>query len=188
MAKRHGGGYFRLKVAIGEMGESVGNAVISRLPSHGLRLFLYRHLFRMKIGRNSSVHMGCELFMPQRIRIGRNTVVGWDCVLDGRGLLRIGNNVDIANNVFIFTAQHDPQDPKYSYVKKRVEIGSNSWLASRCMVLPGVRVGQGAVVSAGAVVTRDVPPYTIVGGVPAKIIGKRRKKIHYRHNWRKWWH
>ena len=178
----------KLKVAVGEVGESVGNAVISRLPSHDIRLFLYRHIFRTKIGRNSSVHMGCEFFMPQRIRIGSNTVVGWDCVLDGRGKLVIKDNVDIANNVFIFTAMHDPQHPKYRYQKKKVVIGSNVWLSSRAMILPGVSVGEGAVVSAGAVVTRNVPPYTIVAGVPARIIGFRKRKIRYRHKWRKWWH
>jgi acetyltransferase-like isoleucine patch superfamily enzyme len=177
-----------MKVAAGEMGESTGNAVISRIPSHALRLFLYRHFFRTKIGAESSVHMGCELFMPQRIRIGRNTVIGWDCVLDGRGGLIIKDNVDIANNVFIFSAMHDPQDPHYRYVKKKVVIGNNVWLSSRCMILPGVRIGEGAVISAGAVVTRNIPPYAIVGGVPAKIIGTRNRTILYKHKWRKWWH
>jgi acetyltransferase-like isoleucine patch superfamily enzyme len=177
-----------LKIAVGEIGESAGNAVISKLPSHDIRLFLYRSVFRTRIGRDSTIHRGCELFMPTRIKIGRNTIVGWDSMLDGRGGLEIGNNVDIANNVFIFTAMHDPQDPFYRYVKKRVVIGDNVWLSSRSTILPGVRVGEGAVVSAGAVVTRDVKPYTIVAGVPARTIGKRKRNILYRHNWRKWWH
>lgn len=177
-----------LKIALGEIGESSGNAIISKIPSHDIRLFLYQTFFLTRIGRNSSIHRGCELFMPNRIRIGHNTVVGWDCVLDGRGWLYIGNNVDIANNVFIFTAMHDPQDPFYRYVKKRVIIEDNVWLSSRSMILPGIRIGEGAVVSAGAVVTRDVRPYTIVGGVPAHVLGRRNKKILYRNKWRKWWH
>lgn len=177
-----------LKIAVGEMGESAGNAIISKIPSHDIRLFLYRHLFRTRIGKDSTIHRGCELFMPQRIKIGRNTVIGWDCVLDGRGGLRIGNNVDIASNVFIFTAMHDPQDPYYRYVKKKVVIDDNVWISSRATILPGVHVGEGAVVGAGSVVTRDVRPYTIVGGSPARFVSTRNQDIRYRHKWRKWWH
>jgi maltose O-acetyltransferase len=109
----------------------------------------------------------------QGIRIGRRTVINHQCHLDGRGWLSIGDDVDISSGVWILTDAHDMNDPLFRETLAPVKIGNHVWIGSRATILPGVTVGEGAVVAAGAVVNRDVEPYTVVGGVPARQIGTR---------------
>lgn len=77
------------------------------------------------------------------------------------------------------TAEHDIDDPYFVGTEAPVHIGDYAWISSRATILPGVRIGNGAVVAAGAVVTKDVPDYTVVGGVPAKLIGVRNNQLKY---------
>lgn len=100
--------------------------------------------------------------------------------------MKIGNNVDIAQEVNIWTEQHDYNSPTYASVCKPVKIEDYVWIASRATVLPGVTIGKGAVVASGAIVTKDVPPYTVVAGVPARPIGIRNKELTYNLETRKW--
>ena len=162
------------------------NEVIGALPSAGLRLRWYRAALGVEIGRGSLVMMHVILSVAGRprpgrpgISIGRNTVVNPRCWLDGRGGLRIGDNVSISPEVCLITGAHDVDDPDFGLVYASIEIGDRVWLGARAMVMPGVRIGEGAVVGAGAVVTRDVAAYTIVGGVPAKQIGTRQRGLRY---------
>ena len=97
-----------------------------------------------------------------------------------RGGVIIGNCVDIAQDVSIWTEQHDYNRPTYAAVSAPVVIEDFVWIASRATILPGVTIGKGAVVACGAIVTHDVSPYTIVAGVPAKEIGKRNSELDYR--------
>ena len=117
---------------------------------------------------------------PYRISIGSFTRINKKVLLDGRGSsLVIGNNVDIAQEVNIWTLQHDYNDPYYSAVGKPVIVEDYVWIASRATILPGVTIGRGAVVASCAVVTKDVPPLSVVAGVPARIIGKRNDCMKY---------
>jgi maltose O-acetyltransferase len=95
--------------------------------------------------------------------------------------LVIGNHVDIASEVMIYNAQHDIESPGFLAVSGSVEIGDYVFIGPRSIILPGVNVGKGAVIAAGAVVTKDVLEQQIVGGVPAKVIGERGlKELNYR--------
>ena len=97
-------------------------------------------------------------------------------MFDSRGgLIRLGNNIDIAPEVNIWTLEHDPQDSDFSTKGGPVTIGDFVWIGNRAIILPNVIIGEGAVVASGAVVTKDVDPWTIMGGVPAKKIGNRNK-------------
>ena len=125
------------------------------------------------VGRN------VDLRSPYRIYIGRFSNINKQCVLDGRGSLRIGNCVDIAQDVYIWTEQHDYNSPTYNAVTASVIIEDYVWIASRATILPGVTIGRGAVIACGAVVTKDVPPLCIVAGVPAKVIGQRKDNMAY---------
>jgi acetyltransferase-like isoleucine patch superfamily enzyme len=87
--------------------------------------------------------------------------------------------------VWIWTLEHDPQDPNYAAVGGAVIIEDFVWISCRAIILPGVTVGEGAVVAAGAVVTKDVEPFSIVGGVPAKVIGVRNRNLTYKLNFHK---
>jgi len=113
------------------------------------------------------------------LTLGKNSVINHHCHLDFRAGITLGDNVNISPYVKIFTWQHVPNDPMFNTEKKPVVIEDYAWISSAAIILPGVRVGKGAVVAAGSVVTRDVPEYTIVGGVPAKSIGIRNMNLCY---------
>ena len=153
--------------------------VVGMVPSHHLRLLAYRRLLGMSIGRRSTVYRAPEIRKPSRITIGRNSVIGTDAVLDGRGGLRIGDNVNLSSGVWIWTMQHDKDSADFAVESAPVVIEDRAWLSCRTTILPGVTVGEGAVVCAGAVVTSDVAPYTVVGGVPARKIGARNHHLTY---------
>jgi maltose O-acetyltransferase len=107
------------------------------------------------------------------LRIGRATVVNERCKFDVRGLLTIGDNVSISSDVMVLTADHDPAAPDFRYRERSVHIDDFVWIGTRATILPGVTIGRGAIIAAGAVVTRDVAPLDIVAGVPARPIGRR---------------
>lgn len=150
------------------------------IPSHSIRKFVFRS-FGVKIGRGSTIHMGCRFFEPRGVSIGEDSVVGDNSFLDGRAPLMIGNHVDIASHVLIYNSEHDIESPKFEAKEAAVEIEDYVFIGPRSIILPGVKIGKGAVVAAGAVVTKNVPNFAIVGGVPAKIIGERsNKNLNYR--------
>lgn len=145
------------------------------VPFHGYRRFVYR-LFGIKIGKGSTIHTKARFYDPRNIIIGEDTIIGEGAVLDGRAKLTIGNHVDIASEVMIYNSEHDIESGDFKAKDGPVRIDDYVFIGPRVIILPGVTVGKGAVVAAGAVVTKDVPPYAIVGGVPAKIIGERKNK------------
>jgi len=148
---------------------------VGHVPSHYFRKFFYR-LAGVKIGKGSTLHMWANFFNPQGVTIGEDSVIGDHCFLDGRASLRIGNHVDIASQVLIYNSQHEINDPDFKAEEEPVEIEDYVFIGPRAIILPGVKIGKGAVVAAGAVVTADVEPFKIVGGVPAKEIGERKLK------------
>lgn len=153
---------------------------VGHIPSHSLRRFFYR-LSGVKIGRGSSVHMWANFFNPRGVTIGEDSIIGDHCFLDGRGSLKIGNHVDIASQVLIYNSEHDIEDEGFKAIISPVEIDDYVFIGPRAIVLPGVKIGRGAVVGAGAVVTKDVLPFKVVGGVPAREIKERKlKDLHYR--------
>ncbi len=135
--------------------------------------------FGSQIGKHVHISRKTDVKAPWCIRIGNNVIVNKNVLLDGRGGLEIGDNVDIAQDVFIWTAQHDYNDDYHKYITGKVVINDYAWLASRSMILPGVTVGRGAVVAAGAVVTKDVETMALVGGIPAKVVGHRESLLLY---------
>jgi len=144
-------------------------------PSHMFRQFLFR-LAGIKIGRGSAIHMGVRFFSPDGIKIGDDSIVGFGTFLDGRKQITIGNHVDIASEVMIYNSEHNLESEKFDAIEEPVEIGDYVFIGPRAIILPGVKIGKGAVVAAGAVVTKDVSDFEIVGGVPAKVIGERKNK------------
>jgi len=153
---------------------------VGHIPSHLIRLLIYR-LFGLKIGSGSRIHMWANFFNPAHITIGKDTIIGDHCFLDGRAPLKIGSHTDIASQALIYNSEHDIHDPDFRPIEEPVEIGDYVFIGARAIILPGVKIGRGAVVAAGAVVTKDVPPKTIVGGVPARKIGTRKvDRFHYR--------
>ena len=153
---------------------------VGKVPSQRLRLGIYRRVFGLTVGESTAIYHGCEIRDPRRIRIGNFTSIGDRCILDGRGGLTIGNSVNFSTGVWVWTMQHTVEDPDFAIESAPVIIEDYAWISCRSVVLPGVRIGEGAVVAAGAVVTKNVEPYTIVGGVPAKKLGTRPRGLRYR--------
>lgn len=151
------------------------------VPFHHYRRFIYR-LFGVSIGKGSTIHMFASFYDPRNISIGEDTIIGEWAVLDGRATLQIGDHVDIASNVMIYNAEHDVHSEDFTKARTdRVVIEDYVFIGPRAIILPGVTLGRGAVVAAGAVVVKDVAALTIVGGVPAKEIGTREEKsLNYR--------
>lgn len=149
------------------------------VPSHSFRRFCYR-FWGIKIGSGSAIHMGAVFYYPPNIAIGNDTIIGEGVVLDGRDKLIIGSHVDIASQVMIYNSQHDLSEADFADVEKAVLepviIEDYVFIGPRAIILPGVTIKKGAVVGAGAVVTKDVEEFKIVGGVPAKEIGERQNK------------
>jgi maltose O-acetyltransferase len=129
----------------------------------------------IKIGKGSTIHTGAR-FYDLKIKIGEDTIIGENVVLDGRDNIDIGNHVDIASEVMIYNSEHDINSSDFKAISAPVTVEDYVFIGPRAIILPGVKIGKGAIVAAGAVVTKDVPPYAIVGGVPAKIIGERKNK------------
>jgi acetyltransferase-like isoleucine patch superfamily enzyme len=154
--------------------------LVGNIPLHFVRRFFYK-ISGIKMGKESTIHCWARFFETKNISIGDGTIVGDHCFMDGRDKLVIGNHVDIASQVLIYNSEHDIHSQDF-YADKTapVEIGDYVFIGPRAIILPGVKIGKGAVVAAGAVVTKDVPEYKIFGGVPAKEIGEREvKDLHY---------
>ena len=150
------------------------------VPFHSVRKFISR-LYGIKIGKNSFIHMGTRFYLPKNITIGNGTIIGDHCFLDGRAKLTIGNNVDIASQVLIYNSEHDINSEGFDPIEEPVEIGDYVFIGPRAIILPGVKIKKGAIVAAGAVVTKDVDENEIVGGIPAQKIGERKNKdLHYK--------
>ena len=148
---------------------------VGYVPSHYIRRFFYK-LCGGKIGRGSAIHMGAVFYKISNIKIGKDTIIGENAVLDGREKISIGDHVDIASEVMIYNSQHDIHSGDFKAISVPVTIEDYVFIGPRAIILPGIKIGKGAVVAAGAVVTKDVPDFKIVGGVPAKEIGERENK------------
>lgn len=159
---------------------------VMRLPFYALRRFFIGQTIQ-KLGEGGFVMMNVEFRKGRNISIGDNCFINKRTLLDGRGgQLSIGNNVDIGQETNIWTLSHDPHDDLHAVFGRDVVIEDYVWIASRVTIMPGVRVGRGAVVAAGSIVTKDVLPMSIVAGAPAKVIGERKSGLKYKLTWQPW--
>lgn len=155
------------------------NHFVGNVPSHALRL-AYLRLWLGGLGDGTSVQMGCRLLNARKVFLGARNVVNFGCLLDGRHYrITTGNDVSIGPEAAILTLGHDPQSREFADRGGDVVIGDKVWIAYRAVILPGVTIGEGAVVATGAIVTHDVAPYQIVAGVPAKPIGMRARDLSF---------
>ncbi|MBD3296236.1 MAG: acyltransferase [Candidatus Omnitrophica bacterium] len=156
------------------------NYIIAGFPSAHVRHFFYKRVMLVEMEESAHIMSGMWLDSRANLKIGENSIVNQRCRLDNRGGIEIGRNVSISNETHILSADHDIQDKSFKGRKRKVIIRDRVFIGSRATILPGVTIGEGAVVCSCACVTKDIPAYAIVGGVPAKIIGMRNKELTYK--------
>lgn len=160
------------------------NTVHGLLP-FWLRPALYR-LCGFEVDRSATLQSGIRFFHVGRLSVGEGSLINRGVYLDNRGGIAIGRQVSVAHNVRIYTMGHDPHDPNFATKAAAVRIDDHAVVFAGAMIMPGVHLGQGSVVMAGAVVTKDVPPGRMVGGNPAQDIGERGCTPTYRLKRRFW--
>ena len=149
------------------------NHWVGKFPSRRLRE-IYLSGWLGRLGEKSGVQMGCRFLNGRKVFLGERNVINFGCLFDGRGFcIRTGGNVSIGPEATILTLGHDPRSATFEDRGGDVIIGDRAWIGYRAIILPGVSIGEGAVVGAGAIVTKDVEPHAIVAGNPAKQIGER---------------
>lgn len=158
------------------------NRIVGHLPIRAVRNAYYRYALGWEIAPRATINTGLELFGGRgKVSIGRNSTIQIGCLFAGAGMaeLRIGENVAIAYRTILLIGGHDVNHADFPGVVAPIVIEDYVFIGAAAIVVPGVTIGRGAVVASGAVVTKDVPPYAIVGGNPAKVIGERRRDLSY---------
>lgn len=138
-------------------------------------------LFIKKMGKKVFIMDSCIISSPLGIEIGDHVCINHHTTISGKGSLKIGNFIMIGPNCNILTADHGSKNQTepmmfQEIVYGPVEIEDDVWLGANVVILPNVKIGRGAIVGANAVVTKNVPAFAIVGGVPAKLIRYRFSK------------
>ena len=165
------------------------NHFVNRIPLAGARVRAYSALgIAFEEISSTQISLGVEMWVGRRLSIGARSTIGQRCYIDARGGIRVDANVSISREAALLTATHLPDDPDFAAELAPIHLEHHSWIGMRALVMPGVRVGEGAVVAAGALVSADVERYTIVAGVPAKPLRRRAEPMGYRLDWRPSWH
>ena len=156
---------------------------------HLINLFLYRDFYKRKkklgaCGKKVIIPHTVYLNHPQNIFLGNNIMFRADCQLYGEGGIEIGDGTILAHAVEILSTNHNYDSEELKYIPfdeknicKKVIIGKYVWVGAKVIILPGIHIGDGAVIAAGSVVTKDVPKYAVVGGNPARILKFRDKAV-----------
>jgi acetyltransferase-like isoleucine patch superfamily enzyme len=154
----------------------ISNKLVGFLPPF-CRTFIYKIIFN-KIGKNVFIDMGCYFRYPQKISLGSDVSINRNTKFfasyhNKNAFITIGNNVRIGPEVVFFGAGHDHTKLDLPDTAQSIAISNNVWIGGRAVILQGVNIGEGAIIAAGSVVTKNVAPMTIAGGVPAKFIKNR---------------
>lgn len=145
----------------------------SVMPWYGLRRRVLR-AFGARVGRGVVIKPGAKIALPWRVAIGDHSWIGEDAWLLSLADIRIGANVCISQRAFLCTGSHDWSSPTFDLIVKPIVVGDGAWVCADVFVAPGVTIGTGAVVTAGSVVTHDLPPGMICSGNPCVPVKPRR--------------
>lgn len=158
------------------------NYLISHIPSHTVRRAWYQRVLGWYIGPHAAILMGQHIQFVRlrhtgsRVSIGTDTAIDHGCLLSITGGLVIGDHVRVSPGVWLITSSHDIHDSRFGKTYRPIVIDDYAWIGPRATILSGVTIGRGAIVQAGAVVTQDVEPECVVGGIPARVMGRREVK------------
>jgi len=142
--------------------------------------FLVLRMFCKKI-QSIWIRSGTAFFFPENISIGRRVSINDNVFLNGYGGIEFGDDSGVAYGSALISEDHDISNPdilikEQPKIPGKITVGKNVWIAANCTILKGVTIGEGSVVAAGSVLTRSVPPITLVGGNPARVIRSIKKR------------
>jgi putative colanic acid biosynthesis acetyltransferase WcaF len=149
---------------------------LSPRPCFGWRRALLR-LFGASVGAGANVYPSARIALPWRLVIGAQASIGEDVLVYNLGLVTIGERATVSHRAHLCAGTHDHSNPALPLIRPSITIGPQAWVCAQAFVGPAVTVGEGAIVGAAAVVMRDVPPWLIVVGNPAKVVGRRELKV-----------
>jgi galactoside O-acetyltransferase len=165
--------------------DMIKRRIISLFPSSSIGILLRRSYYQKFFalgGENLNIFSDVVIESPDRIKVGKNVHINHGCIIDASdGEIEIGDNVLIGPFCVLRAANHVFSNPNVPIIEQghepgKIVIEDDVWLGAHVVVLPNVRIGRGSVIGAGAVVTKNIEPFSIAAGVPAKIIGNRDKK------------
>ncbi len=156
--------------------ENLLNIILGLMPQF-IRNIAFKVMFK-KIGKNTYIDYETYFRYSNRIQIGSNTVINRGCKFFASYykkdvIISIGNNVAIAPYCVFYSAGHDYSKIDLPDIAKSIIIDDNVWVGGSTIILPGVKIAEGAIIGAGSVVTKDIPAYSIAVGNPARVIKKR---------------
>ncbi len=156
---------------------------------HAVRSYAKMHNTYTRRARKTAQSIGSNFVCNQKVLLNKRTIIG-DCVrlngleVQGGGVVQFGNHICAGTDLLIIAQNHNydggshiPYTPK-DYIYKNIEIGDFVWIGSRVTILPGTKIGEGAIIQAGAVVHGEIPPCAIAGGNPARVF-KYRDTVHF---------
>lgn len=165
-----------IRLILSEFRLYVCNHIINKVPSHTIRLLFHRKVMRFKIGKGSTIPLGCTFDCKGNFQMGENSVINANCRIDNRGGICVADNVSISQDCILLTADHDMNSPEMSGRQKSLKIEKYVWIGTRAMILPGANLKVGCVAAAGSVVTKQVESCKVVAGIPARVIGERKQQ------------
>ena len=146
------------------------------LPGSSFRRILLR-IFGARVGKGGVIKPGVRVKYPWLFRMGDYCWIGEDCWIDNVAPVTLGSNVCISQGAYLCTGNHDWSDPAFGLLMNPIEIRDGAWVGAKALLTAGIEVGECAVLTAGSVASRDIPPYEIHGGNPANFMRRREIEV-----------
>jgi putative colanic acid biosynthesis acetyltransferase WcaF len=131
-------------------------------------------VFGASIGKSVRIYHTVDIIIPWNLTIGDEATIGHQVILYALGPITIGARATVSQNAHLFAGTHDHRRRDFALLKQSIVIGEGAWICADAFVGPNVRVGDFAIVGARGVAMRDVAPWTIVAGNPARMVGQRQ--------------
>jgi putative colanic acid biosynthesis acetyltransferase WcaF len=150
---------------------------LSPRPLHPWRRMILR-FFGAKIGKGCHIYPRAKIWAPWMLQCGDESGIADGVTIYNQALIRIGKRCVISQGSHLCTGSHDYDSPQFSLVAKPITIGNYAWVAAECFVHPSVTIGDGTIIGARSVVTRDMPSWTVCAGHPCKPVKPRKLRFH----------
>ncbi len=164
------------------------NFIIAYIPFHVIRLGYYKHVMNFKIGKGSSIHLGCRFNTPGMFTIKENSTINQFCHIDNRGGVSIGANVSISPKVNFVTADHDIMTADFIGRCAPINIEDYAFIGYGATILPNCIIRTGSVVAATSLVTKSTIPYGVYFGIPAQLKKQRTPNLTYSGKYKRLFH